>query len=379
MKKPADRSPTVKNPARRTRVAPERRFAIIMAGGVGTRFWPWSREGMPKQMLPLAGERSMLAETVARLEGLVPTANIFIVTSRRLAREVARQLPELSRDSILAEPVGRNTAACIGWATLEVLARRPDAVTAVLPADHVIRPEKAFRSDVGRAFEVADQFSGLVTFGIAPSSPATGYGYIRVGGALAGASPALEVAGFVEKPNLAVARRYVSSGKYFWNSGMFVWRADTIWQELTTHLPALAAGLSGMCASRRRGVVPARVVDLAYPRLESISIDYGVLERSRRVSMLPTSFEWSDIGSWDAVADLWPLDEAGNASRDRVVAVDATGNVVASRGKPVALLGVRDLVIIDAGDALLVCPRDRCQDVRSVVAALREAGLETLL
>lgn len=379
MKKPADRSPSVKNPSRRTRVAPERRYAIIMAGGVGTRFWPWSREGMPKQMLPLACERSMLAETVARLEGLVPPANILVVTSRRLAREVARQLPGLSKDSILAEPIGRNTAACIGWATLEVLARRPDAVTAVLPADHVIRPEKAFRSDVGRAFEVADQTGGLVTFGIAPSSPATGYGYIRVGAALAGASPALEVAGFVEKPNLAVARRYVSSGRYFWNSGMFVWRADTIWQELTTHLPTLAAGLSAMCASRRGGVVPARVVDRAYPGLESISIDYGVLERSRRVSMLPTSFEWSDIGSWDAVAGLWPLDEVGNASRDRVVAVDATGNVVASRGKPVALLGVRDLVIIDTGDALLVCPRDRCQDVRSMVAALREAGLEKLL
>lgn len=348
-----------------------------MAGGVGSRFWPFSRQNRPKQLLALAGRRSMLADTVARLRGVVAPQNILVVTNRRLVAEIARELPDLPRASILGEPAGRNTAPCIGWATLEVLHRRADAVMAVLPADHVIGPRERFQSDLLAGFDVADRAGQLVTFGIRPTEPATGYGYIRAGAVLAGHGEARRVGGFVEKPTLAVAKRYVESGRYYWNSGMFVWRADVLWDEFGAHLPALARALTSMDRARTaglRGRIPRERLDRAYPRLESISIDYGVLERSRRVAMLPANFSWSDIGSWDATAALWPVDADGNASRDPLLAVDSSGNVVATRGKRVALLGVSDLVIVDAGDALLVCPRARCQDVRRIVSRLGQRG-----
>jgi mannose-1-phosphate guanylyltransferase len=294
----------------------------------------------------------------------------MVVTNERLVGAVTRELPKVPRTAILGEPVGRNTAPCIGWAALELLHRDPEAVMAVLPADHVIADGDRFRADLAAAFALAETGEHLVTFGIPPTEPATGYGYIRAGKALGQHPTARAVAGFVEKPTLPVARRYVASGKYFWNSGMFVWKAARIWAELTEHLPELAAGLEAMERKRKGGRIRATDLARAFPALQSVSIDYGVLERSRRVAMIPATFPWSDIGSWDAAADLWPADAHGNASRDPLLAIDSRGNVVASRGKPVALLGVSDLVVVDAGDALLVCPRSRCQDVRQVVAAI---------
>jgi len=352
-----------------------------MAGGVGSRFWPWSRESRPKQMLALAAQRSMVAETVARLRGVVAPQNILVVTNRRLVSAIAAELPELPRGSILGEPAGRNTAPCIGWATLEVMHRCPDAVVAVLPADHVIGPRREFCRDLLAGFEVADRSRLLVTFGIRPTAPATGYGYLRAGRVLAGHCAARHVGAFVEKPSLALAKRYIDSGRYFWNSGMFAWRADVLWRELGEHLPGLARSLKAMERTRKpegRGRIARSDLDRVYPRLESISIDYGVLERSRNVAMLPAGFSWSDIGSWEATAELWPLDSAGNASRDPLLAVDSKRNVVATGGKRVALLGVNDLVIVDAGDVLLVCPRGRCQEVRSIVGRLAERGWKGL-
>ncbi|MFN2378427.1 MAG: mannose-1-phosphate guanylyltransferase [Candidatus Binatia bacterium] len=360
------------------RVEVSRRFAVVMAGGSGTRFWPWSREAWPKQLLSLVGPRSMLAETVARLDGLVPAANIFVVTGRRYRRQVLKELPGLPPANVLAEPVGRNTAPCIAWATLEIRRRREDAVVAVLSADHRIGKPATFRRDFDQALIAADRLGRLVTFGVPPTSPATGYGYLRAGKPLEKGLAALAVQAFVEKPNLATARRYVADGKYFWNSGMFVWRADVIWQELSEHLPGLVAAMGRMDRQRSRGRLPAAVLDKVWPRLEPVSIDYGVLEKSRRVAMQPATFSWTDIGSWTAAAELWPVDAAGNASRDPVLALDAAANVVATRGKPVVLLGVEGLVVVDAGDALLVCARDRCQDVRSAVARLEDAGLGRL-
>lgn len=349
-----------------------------MAGGSGTRFWPWSREDRPKQLLSLVSTRSMLADTVARLDGVVPPENILVVVGRRHRRAVAEALPALPASSILCEPVGRNTAPCIAWAMREILRLCTDGVAVVLSADHRIRGERAFRSDMSRAFAVADRSGRLVTFGIEPSSAATGFGYLRTGALLAGFVPAREVSAFVEKPDLATARRYVASGKYLWNTGMFAWRADVLWRELEAHLPELAAGVCAMDASRRRGVIPASVLDRVYPSLPSISIDYGVLERSSHVATLPVTFGWSDIGSWDAMEELWPRDCFGNVSRELLLTVDASGNIVATGGKPVALLGVENLVVVDAGDVLLVCARERCQDVRSLTAMLDKAGLGDL-
>jgi mannose-1-phosphate guanylyltransferase len=349
-----------------------------MAGGVGARFWPWSRAARPKQLLPLTGPRSMLVETVERLRSVIPDEQVLVVTSQALAEAVAAELPRLPRANVLAEPVGRNTAPCIGWATREVLARDPDGVCAVVAADHRISPVSAFRRDLRAALGVADRDRALVTFGIVPTHAATGYGYIEAGAALGAAAAARRVARFVEKPPLADARRYLRSGRYFWNSGMFAWRADVIDAEIRRCLPDLAGGLDELDRSRRRGAVAGRTLARIYPRLAGVSIDYGVLEHTDRAVVVPSGFQWNDIGSWEAIGELWARDRHGNASRGPLVAVDARDNIVASE-RMVAVLGMKDVVVVDSGDAVLVCPRQRCQDVRQVVDALAKAGRGDLL
>jgi mannose-1-phosphate guanylyltransferase len=359
-------------------VPKERRYAVLMAGGSGTRFWPWSRRTRPKQLLALAGRDSMLRETVERVRGLVPDSNVIVVTGSPLREAVAADLPYVDAGSILCEPEGRNTAACVGWAALEVASRDPEGVMVVLPADHVVGPPEIFEAALEAAMTVADRSRRLVTFGIRPDEPAVGYGYIRTGEPLSDGASAYSVASFHEKPTPERAQEFLDSGEYYWNSGMFAWRADVILEELAKHLPQLSRDLNAMEARRENGSIEQAVVDECYPGLESISIDHGVMERSDRAAMLPAAFSWSDIGSWDAVAELWPEDGDGNRSRDRVISVDSGGNVVAT-GKPVALLGVRDLVVVDSGDALLVCPRDRAQHVRKIVDALRAGDIEELL
>jgi mannose-1-phosphate guanylyltransferase len=355
-----------------------KRYAIIMAGGIGSRFWPWSRAAMPKQLLALASDKSMLADTVERIRSIVPRENIFIVTGSKMRRGVAKAIPWLSARGILCEPTGRNTAPCVGWAALEVAARDPEGVMIVLAADHVVGPAKKFEKSILTAFSVASNDEQLVTFGIKPTDPATGYGYIKVGRKGKGKGPALSVDAFVEKPDYKTAKRYLKTGKYYWNSGMFAWRADTILAEIREHLPELSKGLAKLERARKRGRIAQKAVDRIYPKLPSISVDHGIMEKSRRVAMLPAGFDWSDIGDWDAVGEMWPGDKQGNRSRDPLIAIDAADNVVATNGKPVALVGVSGLAVVDAGDALLVCPRERAQEVRRVVAALGPAGLEKL-
>ncbi len=357
----------------------DRRYAVIMAGGVGTRFWPLSREARPKQLLALAGPRSMLAETALRLRGTVPLDNILVATAKRYQRQVARELPGLPARNILCEPVGRNTAPCIGWSALEVAARTPDAVMAVLPADHVITPASVFKRELGRAFAEADSLERLLAFGVRPTGPATGYGYIKAGPRLGRGGRVRSVARFCEKPGLAKAKRFVADGNYYWNAGMFVWSAATILEEIERWLPELHRGLARMEAARRRGRIPQAAIDRIYPKLPGISIDYGVMERSRRAAVVAAGFDWNDIGSWDAVADLWPKDADGNASTGRLLSVDAHDNIVASEGRDVALVGVDGLAVIDSGDALLVCRRDKSQEVRRVVDALRARRRKDLL
>jgi mannose-1-phosphate guanylyltransferase len=353
-----------------------------MAGGAGTRFWPLSRRRLPKQLLALNGARTMVAETAGRVSGIVPAENVVVVTGAILRKPMAAALADVPARNVLCEPVGRNTAACVAWAAIEIHRREPEAVMVVLPADHVVEPIDRFASDVRSALALADSARCLVTFGIRPDAPATGYGYLQAGAPVSGpasGSGACKVERFLEKPDLARAKDLVASAGCYWNSGMFAWRADVVLEEFARHLPELLAALREMDARRRRGRIPQAVIDEVYPGLPSISVDKGVLERSERVVMIPASFRWSDIGSWNAVAELWPADASGNRSRDPVVAVDATGNVVATRGKPVTLLGVHDLAIVDSGDALLVCRRDLAEEVRRVVAELEPAGLGRLL
>jgi len=364
------------------KVPRNRRYAVIMAGGSGTRFWPWSRGARPKQLLPLCSSTSMLKDTVTRVSHLVPLENVVIVTGAKIRQSVRRDLPNLRSDQILCEPVGRNTAACIAWAAAEIARRSPDAVMAVLPADHVVAPLDVFVDDLHGAIVAADENRCLVTLGVPPTRPETGYGYLRAGNAIPSQRTGgrlRSVAAFHEKPTESRAKRFLRQGNYFWNSGMFAWRCDTILEEIARYLPELARGMRALEVRRIRGRLPARALAAAYPSLPSISIDHGVMEKSRRVAMVPARFEWNDIGSWDAVGAIWPQDLAHNATRDPLVAIDARGNVVATRGKPVALLGVSNLAVVDAGDAILVCPRNRAQDVRAIVAAVQRAGLGRLL
>ena len=360
-------------------VARSRRYAVLMAGGVGSRFWPWSRRDTPKQLLALAGDKTMLGETAERVRALVPDENIIVVTGSRLRAGVAEAMPWMPAQSILCEPVGRNTAACVGWAAHEIASRDPEGVMVVLPADHVVGPPQVFEQALDDALALADAERKLVTFGIEPTEPATGYGYIKAGPALRSAPGAREVGSFHEKPTPDRARQFLDEGDYYWNCGMFAWRSDVILAELDAHLPELARDLAGLEERRRGGRLAQAAVDEVYPDLQAISIDHGVMEKSAAVAMLPAGFTWNDIGDWDAVAEIWPDDADGNKSRDRLIALDSTGNVVATRGKPVALVGVEGLAIVDTDDALLICRRDRAQDVRRIVDELKREGLDKLL
>jgi mannose-1-phosphate guanylyltransferase len=346
-----------------------------MAGGSGTRFWPRSRTRLPKQLLPIVGARSMLAETVARLPPAIARRHAVVVTARPQARGVRAALPRSVR--VLVEPEARNTAAAIALAALHLARTAPEALMAVLPADHAIDDVPTFRADLELAFDVAEQTGALVTIGIPPTQPETGYGYIRPGAGLPGPSGRVAaVDRFVEKPDRAHAEAMLAEGNTLWNAGMFVWRVSTILGELEAHLPAVLTPLADAVA---KGTV--RALASAYRRLPSISIDHGILEHARHVAVVRARFGWSDVGSWAAVAALWQdgAPNGPNAVRGRALPVDSRGCVVDSPHRLVALLGVEDLVVIDTPDALLVARKDRSQDVRLVVDELRRRGLARYL
>jgi mannose-1-phosphate guanylyltransferase len=343
----------------------------VLAGGSGTRFWPRSRADVPKQLLALAGKRSLLQDAAQRMASLVGWRRVIIVTGARHAAAVRRQLPRLGRAQVLREPVGRNTAPAIALAALRIASLSPKACMIVVPSDHVIGVGPRFARTIERAFDVAERTGALVTLGIRPTRPETGYGYIRPGARLAGANGGTTwVDAFIEKPPLARARQLVKGGA-LWNSGMFVWRVDRILDELDRLLPEV---LGPLARAARRGGDAA--LARAYRRLPSVSIDTGVMERAARVAVVPATFSWSDVGSWAAAGDLWrQRGPAGNASRGRVVALVSRGCVVDSPERLVALLGVENLVVVDTPDAVLVCRVDRAQDVRRVVAELERQGL----
>lgn len=356
-------------------------YAVIMAGGAGTRFWPASRSRRPKQLLPLGGgEEPLLASTVRRLSPLVPAERVLVVTGEHLADATIAALPGVSRDRILCEPAPRNTAPCIAWASATIERLDPEAIVMVLPSDHFIGDEPKFREVLARA--VASAESGRVTtVGIVPTRPETGYGYIEVGKDLDGS--AKEVARFVEKPDRARAEAFLAGGKHLWNAGMFFFRAKAMTALVGQHLPDLASGVAKIDAAARAGK-EAETVREVFPTLPSVSIDHGVMEKASGLAVVPGDFGWNDVGSWQSAWELGAKDAAGNALDAGAVAVDAKGNLVrvlgAAKGKKVvALVGVEDLVVVDTDDALLVIPRDRAQDVRLVIEALKASGKKELL
>ncbi|WP_050726538.1 mannose-1-phosphate guanylyltransferase [Vulgatibacter incomptus] len=349
---------------------------VILAGGSGTRFWPLSRRRRPKQLLALASNLPLIAETAARLEGLCDTADILTVCGRAHAHSIRRLLPRVASKGILVEPVARNTAAAIGLASLVVRARDPNGVLAVLPSDHAILNRQAFHDAVRDAARTASQ-GPLVTIGIRPTRPETGFGYIKVGETHP--KGARKVLSFVEKPDLAKAQSYLHSGDYLWNAGMFVFRADRMLEELQTHAPDCAAALAKIEPFvGTQGF--ARALARWFPECPSVSIDYAVMEKAEDLAVVPAELGWSDLGSFASLPDVRKADGTGNVVDGDVLFFDASRNVViGQRTKPIALIGCSDLVVIDAGDAVLVCSRERAQEVRRVVEALEARGDERLL
>jgi len=339
-------------------------YAVIMAGGSGTRFWPASRKPRPKQFLTIAGERPMIAETAARLEGLIPPERTIVVAGASQIELVREALPDLPEENLLIEPVGRNTLPCVALAAFEIRRRSPDAVQIVLPADHVIEPHSAFRESLEQAAALAAEGTGLVTFGMHPTFAATGYGYIETGQSH-GDHGAMSVRRFVEKPNADVAQDFLASGRFLWNSGIFVWSTASICAELAQHAPLVTAALAD-----------AGSADLAeiYPGLPAESVDVGIMEKADRVYVLPIEYRWSDVGSWAALPDVHEQDANDNTvtGGGRLVAEDATGCVVyGDSDKLTALIGVQDLIVVHSDGATLVCPRDRAQDVKKIVEELK--------
>ena len=352
-------------------------YAVIMAGGAGTRFWPASRNKTPKQLLPLAGksEETLLTATVRRLEPLVPPDRVLVVTGEHLSEGTAKAVPGVKPDHILCEPAARNTAPCIAWANATIARLDPNAVVMVLPSDHFITDEKAFQGVLADAVATAER-GHVTTIGIVPTRPETGYGYIEVGATLADTpGGARQVARFVEKPSREKAAGFVAAGptKYLWNAGMVFFRVRDMTALLEQHVPGIAAGVAKM------GSNPASVKEV-FPTLESVSIDVGVMEKAGGLAVVPGDFGWNDVGSWQSAWELAPHDANGNAIGPDDLAIDAKGNLLrGTSGKTIAVVGVEGLVVVETDDAILVIPRERAQDVRLIVDALKSQGRAKLL
>jgi mannose-1-phosphate guanylyltransferase len=364
-------------------------YAVIMAGGAGTRFWPASRAARPKQLLPLAGggTETLLAATVRRIAPIVPADRVVIVTGEHIAEATARAVPAVPSDRILREPAPRNTAPCIAWANATIARRDPDAVVMVLPSDHFIGDEPSFLRVLERAVASAER-GFVTTVGIVPTRPETGYGYIEVGEDVDGV--ARRVARFVEKPDRARAESFIAAGpsRYLWNAGMFFFRVGDMAALVQRHLPNVAAGVARIeAAAAGSGDASAStaVIRAVFPTLESVSIDHGVMEKAGGLAVVPGAFGWNDIGSWESAWELGDHDSAGNVVGPEDVVIDARNNLIRSLGgradrpKTIALVGVNDLVVVETEDAILVIPRERAQDVRLVVDELKKRALGRLL
>ncbi len=351
-------------------------YGLILAGGRGTRFWPRSRKRSAKQVLNVVGPDSLIQATVDRLTPLIPPERIWVLTNDYLRATIAEQLPAVPKEQILAEPAQRNTAPAIGLAAHILRSIDPEAVMGVFPSDHVIGRPGAYRTALRAAFRGASGGS-LMVVGIQPRWPETGYGYIEFPRGSAAGKPAL-VRRFHEKPEPRKARRYLAAGHYYWNSGMFFWRVDTLLRQLRMHLPKTAAILAALPEFASRDFVD-RLKD-TFPLCENISIDYAVMEKAREVYGIPAAdFGWNDVGSWNAVYELLSHDRYGNVLAPESLCLDARNNFVDARGKTVALLGVEDLIVVDTPDALLVASRDRAQRVGDVVKELEKRKRDDLL
>ena len=361
---------------------------VIMAGGTGTRFWPFSRKKLPKQFLSLGGDESLLRQTVTRLGTLVPPERVWVITNAAYVERVREEVPDVPASQVIGEPIGRNTAPCIALAAHRIAALDPEAALLVCPADHKISPEARFGADVRRALDVLSAYGSdrdplSITFGIAPRYPATGFGYIERGEPLPletskESGGVYQVARFREKPEPKQAQEFVESGNFYWNSGIFVWSARGISSLIQTHLPDLATGIEDLAAEAANAGWES-ALDVHFKQLPSVSIDYGVLEHALKVAVVEATFEWDDVGSWAALEKYAIEDGRGNGVLGKHVGVETRNCLVVGRERLIATIGVEDLVIVETADALLVCKRDQTEKVKELVERLGEDGYGDLL
>jgi mannose-1-phosphate guanylyltransferase len=351
------------------------RYVVIMAGGSGKRLWPLSRQDMPKQLLKVVGGKSLLRIAFERLDGLVPASQVLVCTGADYADVVSEELPELDLDNILGEPEGRDSLNAVAWPAAVLAARDPEAVVAVVTADHIMHPVSSFRSALQEGFEVAEAHNdALVTFGVVPTSPHTGYGYLQRGKPVGSSSTVSSVLAFKEKPDRATAEHYLSSGEYWWNSGMFVWQAATLLDQLKILLPSTYEAVTELAAH------PERLSDI-YPRLQKISVDYAVMEpvshglASARVVAVKLPITWHDVGGFAALSEQLPRDDQGNAVSGVSVLVDARDNLVinhAEDGRLVAVVGLSDTVIVQTPQITLVCPIGEAERIKELLAQVTD-------
>ncbi len=353
-------------------------FAVLMAGGVGTRFWPRSRTKNPKQVLNIFDHETMIQATYKRLQGLVEPERILVVTNVDQKNLIFSQLPELTDENFILEPFGRNTAPCIGLAAAKIQLIDPEGVMVVLPADHLIANVEKFKEVMASSIDFASRENALITLGIQPNTPATGYGYIQRGEKIAEFKEhrIYKVRTFAEKPNYETALRFLESGDFYWNSGIFVWKVSTILKEIEDKLPELSEGLGEIKKHIGKPDYSAVVEDV-YKRIRGISVDYGIMQSARNVYVIPTDMGWSDVGSWEEVYNISSKDKNKNASDcSELYQIDSSENYIYSPKKLVALVGVRNLIVVDTGDALLISKKSRSQDVKEIVELLKKSGMD---
>jgi mannose-1-phosphate guanylyltransferase len=358
-----------------TLIMQNNRYAVIMAGGKGERFWPQSTSRHPKQVLSIVGDKPMLAQAVERLKGFIPPERVLVITNASLVEVSREAVPELPPENIIGEPFGRDTAAACALGAAIVKARCETGSFCILTADHVIKDVEVFQQTLEEGFALAEQDACLVTIGITPTFASTGFGYIECGETIAsgGSIPFRKAQRFVEKPDADTAQSYVDSGDFFWNSGMFIWSADTLLAALEAFQPPLLAMAQTMQAVVDTDAFEAQLAD-AYGKLEKISIDYAVMEKADNIVTASGAFGWYDVGSWPALEDHFEKDSAANVTIGDCKTLDASGNVVVSNGHLTALIGVSDLVVVQADGVTLVCPKDRAQDVKAMVQLLADDG-----
>ena len=344
-------------------------YAVIMAGGVGSRFWPRSKEKKPKQLIRIVGENTMIQDTVNRLDGLVSNERIYIVTNKVQKMRVKEQLPQIPEENIIDEPFGKNTAACIGLASVIIKSKNKDAVMITLPADHLIKDDQEFRNCLLKASEFANNSKGLVTIGITPTRPETGYGYIQFDESESSKS-IHKVLTFAEKPNIETARRFLQAGDFLWNSGIFIWNVETILSEMKKYLPDLSDGLDKISEAVGTPEFDKQLV-YVYGQLKSISIDYGVMEKSDKVFLTKADFYWNDVGNWEAVYEISDKDDEGNVIIGDVYTEKSYSSYIFSPRKFTAAIGVENLIVINTNESLLICHRSNAQDVRQIVDYLK--------